>query len=98
MDDHEQDQAHHIDEQVSLPSGDLLRSVVASGPSLLRRLDRLAVHYRRAGLRFSPCLDADHLTQLVVDASPRPVVAPQPEVIVDCTPRRKVVGYSPLLL
>jgi hypothetical protein len=84
-------EAHRVYEKVPLPPGHLLRGVVTSRTSLLCRLDGLTVHDRSARLRFSPGFYADHLTQLVVDSRPRPVVGPQPEVPGDRAPRREIM-------
>ena len=73
MHNHEQDQARRIDEQVSLPPPDILGRIVKVRPSLLGSLDRLAIHYRRVRLSFSPCLDVDRLMQLVANANPRSI-------------------------
>src|SRR5215471_19011799 len=92
VDQDEKDQSHRIDEQVPLPSRDILCSVVAPWSSLLGRLDRLAVHDGRTGLLLSSCLLTDHLPEPVVYAGPRTVVGPEPEVPCDRAPRREVVG------
>src|SRR5688572_21033498 len=67
-----------------LASFDLLGSVVtALLPAYPRGLDRLAIHYGRAGLGVSLRADSHSFAQGRVHPLPRPIQTPGAEVVVD---------------
>src|SRR5215210_8702615 len=81
-----------------LSAFDLLAPVVAAlFSSHAGSLDRLAVHYGRAGLRVSLEAHPQTLAQGGVKPLPGTIQAPKAEVVVDGLPRREVVWQeSPL--
>jgi hypothetical protein len=66
-------------------------SVVTAGTSLLRRLDRLAVHDKRTRLRVPTLGNAHGSSKCVVHVLPDSVLAPLGEVAVDRSPVGEVV-------
>src|SRR5829696_6405014 len=85
-------QSLRVYQQVPFASFDLLGPVVtALFPAHACCLDRLAIHYGGTGLRVSLEADSHPLAQGGVHPFPRPVQAPEAEVVVDRLPRREVV-------
>jgi hypothetical protein len=84
-------QTLRIYEQMALSALDLLAAIVSSLSSHTGGLHRLAIHYARAGLRFSLHAEAQTFSQGGVQPLPGTVDAPSSEVMVDGLPGRKVV-------
>jgi hypothetical protein len=84
-----------VDQQVALSSFDLLGPVVTTlVPTHSRGLERLAIHYGRAGLRVSVEADSHTLAQGSMHPLPGAVQTPEAEVVVDGLPRRELVGQQ----
>src|SRR6266568_8533857 len=82
---------------LALAAFDFFASIVATNPSLLRRLHRLTVDDGRAGSRLAPLFLAHPFAQGGVHALPDPGVAPGAEVAPHRGPRRKLMRQgSPL--
>ena len=82
-----------IDQDVALSALDLLAPVVASFlAAYAGGLHRLAIHAARTGPGIASETDPKPLSEGGVDPLPRPIQAPDPEVMVDGLPRREVVG------
>src|SRR5687768_1411545 len=80
---------------MSLASFDLLGPVVtALLPTYARGLDRLGIHYGRAGLRVPLSADSHSFAQGSVHPLPRSIQTPEAEVVVDRFPGREVVGQQ----
>src|SRR5262249_17340709 len=77
------------------PPGHHLVGVLAPWPTLLGRLDTLAVNDRHAGAGLPTGLAADLVAQGIVEPLPGAVVAPLAEVVVAGTPGGKVLGHHP---
>jgi len=91
-DDHRDQQAERIDQQMSLAPLDFLAPVVAALRAAdLGGLRRLAVDARGAGRRFATGFDADSRSQRVHHRLPHAIVAPLGEVVVDRALRQQVV-------
>ena len=85
-------QTLRVYQQVPFSSFDLLGSVVtARFAAYARGLDRLAIHYRGTGLRVPLQAHSHASAQGGVHPFPRPVQAPEAEVVVDRFPRWEVV-------
>jgi len=85
-----------IDQDVALSALDLLAPVVASFlAAYAGGLHRLAIHAARTGPGIASETDPKPLSEGGVDPLPRPIDAPEAEVMVDGLPRRKVVGKKP---
>jgi hypothetical protein len=91
-DDHGQEQAQGIDQEVPFASFDLFPTVVATLSAQLRRLDALAVETARRGVFMTPRLLADLGAEGVVEALPVPAVSPLAEVPVHTGPLRVLMG------
>jgi hypothetical protein len=87
MHDDPEDQALRVHHDVALAPADLLAAVEAARAALLARLGRLAVDDAGAGLRLAPDLRPQRLAQRRVEALPRPVEPPLPEIVVVKFPR-----------
>lgn len=88
----QQEQANSIHQDVALASVDFLARVVASLVAALCAFDTLAVDDPRAGLGIAPGCLANVLAQMRVNRHPKPIVFPQPEVVIDGPPPSKVRG------
>jgi hypothetical protein len=81
-----------IHKQMALSALDLLGPVVATlSSSYPGSLDRLAIHYARAGLGVPLQADPHTLAQSGVHPLPGSIQAPETEVVVDGLPGREVV-------
>src|SRR6266567_9017575 len=90
-----QDQALRVDQNVSLSPGELFGAIIAALFATIRRLDRLTVDDPRTGLAIASRLRPHALPQGRVDALPGTVETPEPEVVLDRLPRRKLVRQQP---
>jgi hypothetical protein len=85
-------QSLRVHQDVALSALHLLGSVVTTlVPTHSGGLDRLAIHYGRAGLRVSVEADSHTLAQGGMHPLPGAVQTPGAEVVVDGLPRREVV-------
>src|SRR5215213_6910210 len=86
-----QDQSLRIHEQVSLPTANLLTTVVSPRFSAHPgSLCRLGIHYSSTGLRASPQPYSQAFTQSCVESLPRAIDAPDSEVVMYGLPGRKI--------
>src|SRR6185437_11429376 len=86
MNDDGQKQSQGVHQDVSLPAVDFFFRIVAMWPSLLGRLDRLAVQDGRAGLGLAAVELADGNDKGVMDFFPQASPSPASEVPVDRLP------------
>ena len=87
-------QPENIDQDMSLPSIDLLASVIPSGTPCLRCSYRLAADERRAGRGCTPSADADMFTEHRMDTLPETPQSPNLVGVTHGRPRRKVVRHE----
>src|SRR5882724_3951625 len=85
------DQALRIHQNMALAPIDFLRPIVASGAAHNRGLDRLAINNRRAGLGIAPSLHAYGPVELGVQSLPKPLHAPEAEIMIHRLPRGQVM-------
>ena len=96
-DDHGQQQAQGIDQQMSLASVDLFAAVVAPDARHLGRLDALAIQASRGRVLMTTSATAHLGSDRVMDALPAAILPPQAKVMVDTFPVRVVCGQHPPL-
>src|SRR5579862_1910079 len=82
---------------MSLPTHDLLPSIIATRAAHLGRLHGLAIDDRCGGFGVPPRTLSNFRPECVVDLLPGPVFTPSVEVAVDRLPQREVVGQVPPL-
>src|SRR5271154_513078 len=80
---HGEDQAKHVDEDMPLPSHNLLSGVIAARTAHLRSLCRLAVNDPSRRLVRMPLPLPNLTTESIIDPLPRPVPLPPAKVTVD---------------
>ena len=83
VDLHPQDQALRVHQEMPLAAAELLGPVVAPYPADAGGLDGLAIDNPSARLGIPPGMDPEVLAQGGVEPLPRPVEAPEAEVVVD---------------
>src|SRR4051812_24605525 len=96
-DDHRQEQAHCVDQQVPFASLDVFAAIVATQAAHRRALDTLTVQ-TTSGWMFMSASTPSYLgAQSIVDTLPGAIVTPNPEVMIDTFPGRIVLGqHAPL--
>jgi len=82
-----EDQTHHVDEQMSFPTRDLLAGIIATRAAHLGGLDRLAINDRGCRLGLAPRALSNSATQRIVDPFPRAILLPRSEIVIDQLPR-----------
>jgi len=92
VDDNGKNQAHHINQQMSLTPADLLASVISIGPTLLVRLGRLAVDDSSSRFDLAARLSPNLVSERLMDQFPGAVALPATEVIIDGPSRREIMG------
>ena len=76
---------------MAFASFDLFAPVIALFATALRGVDRLRIEAARTGLTATPFEFTSIASPRIVNPFPRPVVAPEAEIIVDASPRRSIV-------
>lgn len=87
-DDHFEQVADRVDQDVAFASADLLAGVITAFTARLSRFHTLAVQNGRRWFRFASLTTSFLLTQRFIDLLPGAVQAPFPIIIVDATKRR----------
>ena len=97
MNDHGQKKSQGVDQKVPLPAVDFFSGIITAWPSLLGRLDRLAIQDGSARLLVPTLTLPNSCSQAVMDLFPEPCLAPAPVIPVNRLPRWKVMrNGSPL--
>src|SRR5262249_5436750 len=84
-------QTECVHQQVTLAAAQFLGPIVAARTTLLTRPNGLTIQNGTAGLALSPRRLAYQFPHGAMDFFPQTLAAPQPEVMVNRTPRRQVV-------
>ena len=96
-DDHAQDQAQGIHEQMALAAFDALASVETHRAAMTGGLDALAVQYRGRGLAALALSPPNQDPQGIIEGRPKMTALPAPEDTIDGLPGRKISGQIPPL-
>jgi hypothetical protein len=88
----QENQTDRVDQDVSFAPVDFLACIVAPLVAGFGALDALAVDDRSAGLRLASFDQAEMFSQMRVNLVQQAIALPESEVVIDRTPRSKVLG------
>jgi hypothetical protein len=96
-DDHGQEQAHRINEDMPLSSRDLFAGIIPAHTRYGGRFDTLTIETASGWVFVPACLSPHRRPQRVMNALPRAIIAPAAEIIIHTLPMGVLLWEHPPL-